>query len=189
MLNLWQEILAYAAVITAVFLEGETALLTSAFAAKMGYLNVVIVGILAFVGTIFSDWLWFFIGRSRAKKLLFKKEKLSKTAQKGDLLLEKYPYLILLGYRYIYGLRTIIPMIIGMSTIKIKEFIVFSLFTTFVWTLIFTSLGFLFGSIIESRMEMIQNYQLKFVIILISLGLIGGFILRRYSKRKLKNLK
>lgn len=186
---IWQLIVAYFAVITAVFLEGETALITSSFAAKMGYLNVIVVGILAFTGTLISDWMWFFIGRNRAKKLLFKKEKLNKTAQKVDVLLEKYPYLILLGYRYIYGLRTVIPMIIGMSNIKIKKFIAFSIFTVAVWTLIFTSLGFLFGSVIESRMEMIQNYQLKFVIVLICVGLVGGFILRRYSKRKLKNLK
>jgi membrane protein DedA with SNARE-associated domain len=189
--EIWQEILAYIAVATACFMEGEAALITSAFTAKMGLLNlnnVYIVGMMAFIGTLASDWMWFFIGKSRAKNLVFKKEKLSKTAQKIDRLLEKYPYMILLGYRYIYGLRTVIPMIIGMSNIKIKRFLVFSLFTVINWTIIFTALGYLFGSIIESRLKAFQHYQLAIIIILL-LGLIGGLLLRNYTKSKLKNLK
>lgn len=184
----WQMIVAYFAVFMAVFLEGETALITSSFAARMGYLDVYMVGLFAFLATITYDWLWFFIGRSKGKNVLFKKEKLIKTAEKIDMLLEKYPYLILLGYRYIYGFRSVIPMIIGMSNIKSKKFFAFSAFTTAVWTLIFTSLGFLFGSILEPRLDMIKSHPLQFILILICLGLIGGFFLRRYSKRKLKNI-
>ena len=184
----WQLIIAYFAVYTSVFLEGETALVTSAFASKMGYLNVYVVGLFAFLGTLSSDWLWYFIGKSKGRKLLLKKEKLQKTAGKIDTLLERYPYLILLGYRYIYGLRTVIPLIIGMSSIRSRKFIVFSVFNTTVWVLIFTSAGYLFGSILESRMEMIRDYQLKFVIILVTTGLISGFVLRRYMQKKLKKL-
>ncbi len=53
----------YLALLVGTFLEGETILVLAGFAAHLGYLNLPWVILVAFVGTLSGDQLFFYLGR------------------------------------------------------------------------------------------------------------------------------
>ena len=59
----------YLAIFIGAFLEGETILIVGGFAAHRGYLLLPYVIFSAFLGTLFGDQLFFFIGRFKGKQL------------------------------------------------------------------------------------------------------------------------
>ena len=101
--------------------------------------------------------------------------------------MKKYPVAILLGYRFIYGLRNIIPMGIGMSTIPLRKFFIFSQIGTFLWASLLCCAGYFFGAIIEAYFKRIEYYEVEILIGIILTGLITGLLIRLISKWRMRN--
>jgi membrane protein DedA with SNARE-associated domain len=60
----------YAAILIGTFFEGEMVLILGGFAAHRSYLQLPWVIVCAFVGTLFGDQLFYYIGRFRGMRLL-----------------------------------------------------------------------------------------------------------------------
>jgi membrane protein DedA with SNARE-associated domain len=174
----------YLAVFTGCFFEGSTSLTTSSFAAHRGYFELILVMIIAFVATQMWDWLWFTIGRKRGVAFLAKKPKLRERAKKIDLLIIKYPVPVLLGYRFLHGFRTAVPLAIGMSSISTRKFMTFSLINTILWDIFFSSVGFFFGAFLKANWKRIEHYEVEIMISIVIAGIITGLTLRYNSIKR-----
>jgi membrane protein DedA with SNARE-associated domain len=183
-----KKIVIYAAVFMGCFFEGETSLTTSAFAAHRGHLDIYIVIIIALVATQSWDWIWFMVGRKKAKSILAKRPKLSEKAHKIDILLMKHPIPVLLGYRFLYGFRTAVPLAIGMSSVSTRKFFAFSLINTLVWDILFSSIGYFFGAFLQANWKRIEDYEFKIMACLLISGVIIGLFLRFKSLKRIAKL-
>ena len=179
-----KKLLLYLAVFSGCFFEGETSLITSSFAAHRGYLDIFIVMIIAFVATQSWDWIWFLVGRKRGKAFIAKKPKLNKKAARIDALLMKNQTLVLLGYRFLYGFRTAVPLTIGMSSIPTRRFFIFCFINTLVWDVLFSSLGYYFGAFMKANWKRIQQDEFKIMGIILLVGIITGLFLRYRSTKR-----
>jgi membrane protein DedA with SNARE-associated domain len=63
----------YRAVLVGTFLEGETILVLGGVLARIGYLHLHEVILRAFIGSLCGDQLFFYLGRSRSRKILSKR--------------------------------------------------------------------------------------------------------------------
>jgi membrane protein DedA with SNARE-associated domain len=179
-----KKILLYCLVYIACLFEGETALTTSAFAAHRGYLEIFAVMIIALMATQSWDWFWFTLGRRKGRKFLEKKPGLNDKAKKINNLLGKYPVPLLLGYRFLFGFRTAVPLVIGMSQISKQKFLTFSLINTILWDLLFSSAGYFFGAILEANWKRIEYYEFEIMGGIILFGIITGLFLRIRSLKR-----
>lgn len=180
-----RDIILYLAVFAGCFFEGETSLIVSAFAAHRGYLEIFAVMAIAFMATMLWDWMWFTIGRYRGRQFLKKKPKLRSQARKIDRLIRKYPVPVLLGYRFLYGFRTAVPLAIGMSSIKKSRFLFFSLLNIFLWDILFSSAGYFFGAFLKANLKKIESYEIEIISGILITGVIIGLILRYRSLRRM----
>lgn len=180
-----KKVLLYSAVFLGCFLEGETSLTTSAFAAHRGYMEIIIVMIIALAATQSWDWLWFAIGRNKGKQFVEKKPKLYQKVKKIDTLLNKNPIPILLGYRFLFGFRTAVPLVIGMSSISKSKFLTFSLINTIIWDILFSSVGYFFGAFLKANWKRIEDYEFEIMACLLVSGIIIGLILRFISLKRI----
>jgi membrane protein DedA with SNARE-associated domain len=178
------KLLLYLAVFSGCFFEGETSLVTSSFAAHRGYLEIFIVIIIAFVATQSWDWIWFLVGRKRGKAFIAKKPKLEKKAARIDALLMKNQTLVLLGYRFLYGFRTAVPLTIGISSIPTRKFFIFSFINTLVWDCLFSSLGYYFGAFMKANWKRIEQDEFKIMGAILLIGILTGLFLRYRSMKK-----
>jgi membrane protein DedA with SNARE-associated domain len=164
--------------------EGETALTTSAFAAHRGYLEIFAVMIIALAATQSWDWFWFTVGRRKGRIFIENRPVLNDKATKITNLLGRYPVPLLLGYRFLFGFRTAVPLVIGMSSISKQKFLIFSLINTILWDLLFSSAGYFFGAFLEANWKKIEYYEFEIMGCIILFGAITGLFLRFRSIKR-----
>lgn len=154
------------------FIEGETVLVIAGFAAHQGYLSLPLVIFIAFLGSLLNDQLFFFLGRIKGKSVLEKSPKWHELIKKVHHYMEKYDVLFIFGFRFIYGIRIIVPLILGTSRIKTKKFIFLNTIGAAFWAASVGTLGYLFGATLTFLIGRIRHIELQIFFILLVLGLI-----------------
>ena len=112
---------AYIVLFAWCILEGELALVLGGILAHEGFIDVKLAIFVAGLGAFVGDQIYFYIGRYNQK---FITQKLSRQKRKfavAHLLLQKYGWMLIFVQRYLYGLRTIIPMSIGITRYDAKN--------------------------------------------------------------------
>ena len=74
--------------------------------------------------------------------------------------MEKYHTLAILGFRFIYGIRTITPFSIGMSQVSRVQFLIFDLIAAMIWSFAVGMAGYLFGAAFEAAIKDVKRYEL-----------------------------
>ncbi|MGD8926262.1 MAG: DedA family protein [Thioalkalispiraceae bacterium] len=175
----------YAAVGVGTFLEGETVLFLAGFAAHRGYLALPWVMVWAFLGTLFGDQFYFYLGRIKGKQALARRPAWQVKSEKVLSLLEHHQVWLILSFRFFYGFRTITPFMIGASNVSPYRFLVLNLVGAAIWTVVIALLGYLFGQTLQAMMGDIHKYELLIFIVIIAAGvLIWCYsLLKRYSNK------
>jgi membrane protein DedA with SNARE-associated domain len=176
----------YPALIIGLLLEGETFLVLGAFMAHRGYLDLPLVILIGLIVTFTSDQLFFWMGRTKGNEFLEKKPNWKPNVEKAKSLLNRNTTLLFLGFRFMYGLRTVMPFVFGMSNFDPKRFAFLNFIGSLVWALLFGILGFLFGQIMELILVDMDKYELW---IILGIVIIGGIVwlYRRYTNKAGKN--
>ena len=150
----------YAAIAIGTFLEGETILILGGFAAHLGYLELPWVIVCAFFGTLFGDQLYFFIGRTQGKSALERRPKWKAKSEKVFNLLDRHQVLLILGFRFLYGLRTVTPFLIGASNIAPIRFLILNSLGASLWAVVVGTMGYLVGHTLETIIGDVKRYEL-----------------------------
>jgi membrane protein DedA with SNARE-associated domain len=150
----------YAAIAVGTFFEGETILILGGFAAHRGYLELPWVVVSAFLGTLFGDQLYFYIGRSKGISALAERPAWKAKSEKVFHLLNKHQTWLILGFRFIYGIRTVTPFLIGASRIDPLRFLILNTVGGLVWAAAVGTLGYLFGQTLELIVADLKKYEL-----------------------------
>jgi len=172
----------YAAVFAGTFIEGETVLILAGFAAHRGYLALPWIMVTAMLGSLLGDQLFFFLGRRYGTRLLQRFSILEARARRMRALLDRYHLPVILGVRFLYGLRTVGPMVIGMSHVPWPRFFLLNLLGAMVWAIAVTSVGYLFGEALSLFMADMRHYEAVLFGVIAALG-IALWLLYRWRQR------
>jgi len=175
----------YLAVLVGTFLEGETILVLGGFAAHRGYLHLPLVVLAAFVGSLCGDQLFFFLGRWHSQAMLSKRPAWKARVDKAQRLLERFRTPLVLMFRFLYGLRTVAPFVIGMSPIPTAQFVLLNALGALLWAVAVGIGGYLFGSALESIFGNIKHYELPILGVIAGIGLFI-WTMHFYRRRKHK---
>jgi membrane protein DedA with SNARE-associated domain len=174
----------YLAVFIGASLEGETVLMLAGFAAHEGYLSFPLLAIVGALGGALSDTLFFMIGRRYGSRLLIRFPKLQPAAVRVSTLLQRYPSGLIIGVRFMYGLRIAGPIAIGMSDVPVSRFIFFNLIGAAIWALLVAGVGYVFGQSLEWLFADIKRYEEGALLTLIALALLVAVL--RFVRRRMK---
>lgn len=160
-------------------LEGELGLIMAGIMCHTGDMTVPIAILVAGLGGFAGDQVYFYIGRYNKSYI----QKALKTQRRkfalGHLLLQKYGWPIIFVQRYMYGMRTIIPMSIGVTRYSAKMFAFINLISALVWAAITICLAYYFG---EWLLEILAFAKEHFYVALPLALLLGGGILYYFHK-------
>jgi membrane protein DedA with SNARE-associated domain len=101
-------------------------------------------------GTIMTGQLVFYIGRIFGKKLLNKYPIIETKSKKIFFLINKYDVPFIIGFRFVYGIRTISPFFIGLSNVSILKFSIFNIISGIIWSVLICMLGYYIGAFSDS---------------------------------------
>ena len=173
------ETYGYWAVLGGTLLEGESVLLLAGFAAHRGYLDLPTVVGIAIVGSFLGDQAFFFLGRYQGTKLLNRFPKYTERVAIAQAKLARYHTPLILSVRFLYGLRTVLPFVIGMSNISVLRFQALNLAGAFLWSILGAGAGYLFGNAIEAILGDLHRYEKDLLAFLAVAGLLYWWYSRR----------
>lgn len=174
----------YLAVLVGTFLEGETILVIAGFAAHRGYLGLPEVIAAACAGTLAGDQLFFYLGRSRSEALLRRRPSWRGSIERVRHMLERHQLAVVLGFRFLYGVRTVTPFAIGMSGFPPVRFLILNVIGAATWAAVIGSLGYLFGHSLELVLGDLKRYELAIMLGLAATGVVLGLLRWRYIRRR-----
>ncbi len=172
----------YLAILLGTFLEGETILVLAGFAAHQGYLELPGVILAAFLGSLCGDQLFFFLGRRHSRFVLERRPAWKQRVEKAGRLLERFQTWMILCFRFLYGLRTVTPFVIGMSPVATVNFVLLNMAGALIWAVVVGSGGYLFGHALETFIGRVRHYEALILSAIALAGLViwsGHFYRRR----------
>jgi len=176
----------YWALLAGTFVEGETILMLGGLSAQLGYLDLSLVMVVAFIGSFSGDQFYFIIGRLKGADLLAQHPKWHRRVERVHCYLQRYHDLIMIGFRFVYGIRIMTPFVLAMSPkIKTGRFVVFNAIGAALWSIAVAGGGYLFGHALELVLTDIKHYEVSIMIGTSAIGL-GIWLLHRYRSRKNK---
>jgi membrane protein DedA with SNARE-associated domain len=149
----------YAALIIGTFVEGESFLVVAGFAAHLGYLKLQWVILAAFAGSMAGDQFYFFLGRVKGEAFLKRRPRWETQVKRVWKYLDRYRTLLIIGFRFAYGFRTVTPFAIGLSNIRASRFLVLNMIGAFGWSVVVALLGYFFGAAAEAAAVDVRRYE------------------------------
>jgi membrane protein DedA with SNARE-associated domain len=165
----WHALLAtygYPAVFLGAILEGEVTLLLAAFLAYRGYLQLPLVIGCAFAATFVADQFFFHLGRHGGRALLDRKPEWKGAMARARRFASRYPHAVVLSFRFAWGLRTVTPLLLGMSGFPPRLFLLLDALGVLLWCLVFSGTGYFLGRFVEPLISGLGEIEATFLAIL-----------------------
>lgn len=178
----------YLALLVGTFLEGETILLIAGFVAHSGKLDLSMCILTAFVGSLAGDQLAFYIGRFKGKKFIEKRPHWQQRVQQVHKLLERFHEVLILCFRFFYGLRNLTPFILGTTDISGFKFFALNAVGAFIWAVTFGCAGYFFGTVVATVLKDVHNAEL-IILVAAALLFVCIWLFRHRKKRKAASAK
>jgi membrane protein DedA with SNARE-associated domain len=176
----------YLAILVGTFLEGETVLVLGGFAAHRGYLELPWVIASAFLGTLLGDQFFFYLGRLKGQGFLLKRPTWQARSERLFALLGRHEVWVIIGFRFLYGLRSVTPFAIGACRYSPFRFLILNILGAAIWAITVGVLGYLFGYAIEEMIGNIKHYELWFFLSVAVLWLIirvVGVLIKKQARK------
>ena len=113
--------------------EGETGLIMAGILSYTGDMNLFLAIFIAGLGVFVGDQIYFYIGRFNKSYVHKKFKGQRRKFAFAHLLLQKHGWPIIFAQRYMYGMRTIIPISIGLTRYDAKMFAIINLISAWIW--------------------------------------------------------
>jgi membrane protein DedA with SNARE-associated domain len=173
----------YWAVFVGALFEGELILVTASAFAACGHLEISRVFFIALLTTIVADQVLFWVGyKVGTDWIIHRFPKLEKARERVFLLLHKMDILFIFAFRFIYGIRTISPLIIGSAKVKPPRFIIYNILSGICWASVGCFLGYTIGDIVvDGKFDLVPTIVAVVGLMIIA---VGGVVL--FCKTRLK---
>ena len=173
----------YLALMIGTFFEGETAILTASALIHRGLFYFPWTVVAAFSGSFISDWIYYLIGHFNGKIFIANRPKLKARVEPVNQFFRTHKFQILFSYRFLYGFRIIIPLVIGMSGLKPITYLFYSIVTGLIWAITISIAGYWAGRLLDLEAQVFENNFLWIMLCCAGIGLTLGFVIKKIAMR------
>lgn len=176
----------YATLLIGSLAEGETITLLGGVAAHQGLLKFPLVVLAVALGGMIGDQVLYLFGHRFGNRALTRFTRHQKKIDRAQQLILRYPVWFVIGTRFMYGFRVIGPLLIGASHVPPKLFIPLNIAGALLWALIFTTLGYLGGEVVEPWLHNVDQHIKHYIwlILVVAVVVLLRLWLKRRSRRR-----
>jgi membrane protein DedA with SNARE-associated domain len=165
---------------------GETILIAGAVYAGAGRLNVVFVGVVAFIAAIIGDNIGFAIGHFGGRALALRWGKYvfltAERLDKAEAFFDRRGAIVITFARFVEGLRQANGIIAGITGMHWLRFLAFNALGAALWVGTWVSLGYLAGNHITTIYHYITLYS--YYVLIVLAVLLAAYITRHVVRRR-----
>jgi len=139
--------------------EGETAAIAGGVMAHRHLFTPIQAWAATAFGAFIADELFFQVGRRFRDRAFVVHARQKPAFARAVSFIERYPTAYIMLFRFLYGLRTVSPIAIGLTSIPLKRFAALNALACAVWSALFTSIGFMFGPAVDRMLAALAPYK------------------------------
>ena len=173
------------------FLPGDSLLVVSGLFAAAGKLNVALVLIAFFLGSVIGDSTGYWTGRTMGKRLFNRENSFifkPSRVEKAKTFFEKYGAKTVILARFVPIVRTFAPLVIGATEMPYIKFLTYSVLGGLLWIFSMVLAGYFLGGVIERALDIkLEDHIEKVVIVVVFLSLLPPiieFLKSRFGKKE-----
>jgi membrane protein DedA with SNARE-associated domain len=148
---------------------GFVALVVAGILSFSGELNIIISILVAGTSNFLGDQFLFTLARKNKHQAKQMMQKHRRKIAISHLLMRKYGTWVIFIQKYIYGIKTLIPLAMGLTKYDYKKFIFFNILATVLWSCIVGLAAYMLGEVIYTYIDEIKSYA-PYIIGVIILG-------------------
>jgi membrane protein DedA with SNARE-associated domain len=159
-----------------------------------GFVGLIVAGVLSFAGDLniyisiavaatsnfLGDQFLFFLAR---KNKSYAKDMMKNYGRKiamAHLMMRKYGSLVVFIQKYVYGIKTLIPLAMGLTKYSSIKFTIFNIFATIVWAVVVGYGSYTAGEYILSVADDFKYVGIGLVLVI---ALVISYIFKRIDKK------
>lgn len=133
-------------------IEGETVLMIGGALVHRGLIDFAAAVAAASLGSFIGDQAWFLLARRYRDTPRIRAMRARPAFARAQAIFERHPALFVFGFRFIYGMRTVSPIAIGVTEYPVLRFMAINAVAAVIWSALFITLGYAFGHGIEAAL-------------------------------------
>lgn len=164
---------------------GFVALMAAGVMSFMGKMDLTTSIAIAVVANILGDTMLFYMSRYQKGMMMEHIKKHRRKLALSHLLMKKYGSLIIILQKFVYGIKTLIPLAIGLTKYSFSKFTILNIIASILWGLIVGIGSFMAGEPLIKMYEMVlERPYIAPLIILVFGGLIWFYLVQATKKKK-----
>lgn len=136
---------------------GFIALMGAGVLSYTGHMDLEIAILVAFIANFLGDTMLFYMGRYNKKDVMGYLHKHKRKLALSHILMKKHGSWVIFLQKYVYGIKTLIPLAIGLTKYDFKKFTVLNLFASAIWAVAIGVLSYMAGEMIKSAYEIVAE--------------------------------
>lgn len=173
------------------FLPGDSLLVVSGLFAAAGKLNVSLVMLAFFLGSVIGDSTGYWTGRAMGKTLFNREDsRIFKPSrvEKAKRFFDKYGVKTVILARFVPIVRTFAPLVVGATEMPYIKFLTFSIIGGLLWISTMVLAGYFLGGVVERALGIkLEDHIEKVVIVVVFVSLLPPiieFLKHKFGKKE-----
>ena len=163
---------------------GFVALMAAAVLASQGKMDISIVMGVAFVANFVGDTLLFYMARYHKNDMMNYLRKHRRKLALSHLLMKRHGAWVIYMQKFVYGIKTLIPLAIGITKFPFVKFTINNFFATIVWVIVIGLGSYLAGNVLMSGYEVIADRPYLAPVILFTIAGLIWFYMSWATKKR-----
>lgn len=163
---------------------GLVGILAAGVLSALGKMDLILSMTLASLANLLGSVLLVYFGRYQRKELQKYIQKHRQKVAFVRLHLRKYGVLLIFANKYIYGFKTLLPLIIGMSQYALPKFFFYNAIASILWGILMGLAGFWASSLVIELFERIKNYSYALPLMFVLFLALIWFLLSQKERSK-----
>lgn len=163
-------------------LEGETVVILAGFLSHQGLLHPVGVAVAAFLGSWINDQGLFFAGRYFSGSRIVSEQKQKPFFAKALGMVERNSTVYILAFRFLYGLRTVSPLALGISSVPATRYFILNTIAAAIWAPTITAIGYVLATVLHGALGPLPRIEHKIGVAL-AVAAASAIVIRLLARR------
>jgi len=162
---------------------GFVGLIAAGVLSFMGKMDLTLSIAIAFSANALGDVLLFWLTRYQKGMMVEGLRKHRRKVALAHILMKKNGDWVIFIQKFIYGLKTIVPIAIAMTKYDFKKFAILNVFAAAIWALAFGLGSYYFGAVLSEFAMYISDNKWLAPVILLTIGGSVWFYMERVTKK------
>ncbi len=116
----------------------------------MGKMDITTSIAIAILFNYIGDSVLFYMAQTNKESVMpYVKKFKGRIHARTVLMMRKYGWMVVFLQKYVYGVKTLVPIIMGLSKYDLRKFLILNIFASIVWGLVVGLLSYYFSSVVQ----------------------------------------